>query len=462
MPDLRDALFSPASFRGLPKLSSSRVSLARPRKLTEFCNFSATVRLLVWPNSLVFLKPREKKSSHQTAELPPWLQTGQKKKTFFFGHRNKFLAFHRGTLFRALARSGNAEVGARDPVGVLIWDDRFGVCACELFCSVFRRGITRNLRRTARHKATSKRPTCRVSESPATARKRNFTMVATGLAPVVLTETQIIRKPVTKEYDPHGAYPSSNKQWYTLVRLDEYALCSGGPDDELRELEERILSEPDDTSDDDALETNSGTSVGDETETIDQISSHSRLCFRPSAARAPVGRTARSLTTAARRVRSATLFLAIAKPSPTFRARLFSTHPSVHPGTRPCGGSDQFLPAAIPSIRGARVAQDTTETVADDTHYVSHSPFPNTDSPQWRRGPASKPMLCNACGTRYRRTNTLGPSTPVHRVASAPVLPKKRSPPQSPSGLNPAKKVRCASAEDLAGEHFGRAVGVRA
>jgi hypothetical protein len=267
VPDLRDALFSPASFRGLPKLSSSRVSLARPRKLTEFCNFSATVRLLVWPNSLVFLKPREKKSSHQTAELPPWLQTGQKKKTFFFGHRNKFLAFHRGTLFRALARSGNAEVGARDPVGVLIWDDRFGVCACELFCSVFRRGITRNLRRTARHKATSKRPTCRVSESPATARKRNFTMVATGLAPVVLTETQIIRKPVTKEYDPHGAYPSSNKQWYTLVRLDEYALCSGGPDDELRELEERILSEPDDTSDDDALETNSGTSVGDETET---------------------------------------------------------------------------------------------------------------------------------------------------------------------------------------------------
>ena len=30
------------------------------------------------------------------------------------------------------------------------------------------------------------------------------------------------------------------------------------------------------------------------------------------------------------------------------------------------------------------------------------------DSPQWRRGPAAKPMLCNACGTRYRRTNNLG------------------------------------------------------
>ena len=31
------------------------------------------------------------------------------------------------------------------------------------------------------------------------------------------------------------------------------------------------------------------------------------------------------------------------------------------------------------------------------------------DSPQWRRGPASKPCLCNACGTRFRRTNFLAP-----------------------------------------------------
>ena len=43
------------------------------------------------------------------------------------------------------------------------------------------------------------------------------------------------------------------------------------------------------------------------------------------------------------------------------------------------------------------------------------------DSPQWRRGPASKPMLCNACGTRYRRTNNLGPS-PSSRMAT----PEKR------------------------------------
>jgi len=30
-----------------------------------------------------------------------------------------------------------------------------------------------------------------------------------------------------------------------------------------------------------------------------------------------------------------------------------------------------------------------------------------TESPQWRRGPEDKPCLCNACGTRYRRTNSL-------------------------------------------------------
>ena len=29
------------------------------------------------------------------------------------------------------------------------------------------------------------------------------------------------------------------------------------------------------------------------------------------------------------------------------------------------------------------------------------------DSPQWRRGPADAPVLCNACGTRFRRTSQL-------------------------------------------------------
>ncbi|GBF99223.1 hypothetical protein Rsub_11430 [Raphidocelis subcapitata] len=34
------------------------------------------------------------------------------------------------------------------------------------------------------------------------------------------------------------------------------------------------------------------------------------------------------------------------------------------------------------------------------------------ESPQWRKGPAGKPVLCNACGTRYRRTHQLGPAVP--------------------------------------------------
>ncbi|GAX73298.1 hypothetical protein CEUSTIGMA_g752.t1 [Chlamydomonas eustigma] len=36
-----------------------------------------------------------------------------------------------------------------------------------------------------------------------------------------------------------------------------------------------------------------------------------------------------------------------------------------------------------------------------------------TESPQWRRGPTSTPVLCNACGMRFRRTNQLSPGPPV-------------------------------------------------
>lgn len=44
------------------------------------------------------------------------------------------------------------------------------------------------------------------------------------------------------------------------------------------------------------------------------------------------------------------------------------------------------------------------------------------ESPQWRRGPQTKPMLCNACGTRFRRTNQLNPAaalSPAGRAAAA-------------------------------------------
>jgi|EP00982_Pelagococcus_subviridis_P010322 hypothetical protein len=78
-------------------------------------------------------------------------------------------------------------------------------------------------------------------------------------------------------------------------------------------------------------------------------------------------------------------------------------------------------------------------------------------------------MLCNACGTRYRRTNNLGPSTPLGRVAAPPHgashqaanIAKKRSPPVSPSStLNPGnKKGRCGTGMNVY-ERYG--AGVRA
>lgn len=44
----------------------------------------------------------------------------------------------------------------------------------------------------------------------------------------------------------------TNKQWYSLVKLDPYGLGHGACDGELAELEELILSEPDQRGLDDA------------------------------------------------------------------------------------------------------------------------------------------------------------------------------------------------------------------
>lgn len=50
-----------------------------------------------------------------------------------------------------------------------------------------------------------------------------------------------------------------------------------------------------------------------------------------------------------------------------------------------------------------------------------------TESPQWRRGPPQKPQLCNACGTRFRRTNNLGSTTcGGHGGGSLPGTHRKR------------------------------------
>lgn len=37
-----------------------------------------------------------------------------------------------------------------------------------------------------------------------------------------------------------------------------------------------------------------------------------------------------------------------------------------------------------------------------------------TGSPLWRNGPSSKPVLCNACGSRWRTKGTLANYIPLH------------------------------------------------
>jgi hypothetical protein len=46
-----------------------------------------------------------------------------------------------------------------------------------------------------------------------------------------------------------------------------------------------------------------------------------------------------------------------------------------------------------------------------------------TYSPQWRRGPVDKPVLCNACGLRYGRTGSLDLTAP--RRSSTAARPKR-------------------------------------
>lgn len=40
-----------------------------------------------------------------------------------------------------------------------------------------------------------------------------------------------------------------------------------------------------------------------------------------------------------------------------------------------------------------------------------------TGTPLWRNGPPEKPVLCNACGSRWRTKGTLANYTPLHARA---------------------------------------------
>jgi hypothetical protein len=76
----------------------------------------------------------------------------------------------------------------------------------------------------------------------------------------------------------------------------------------------------------------------------------------------------------------------------------------------------------------------------------------SAESPQWRRGPPAKPILCNACGTRYRRTHHLGPPIPSGGRVGGPRPPgtgnSRGSSGGSSGGSTPGRK-RAAAAEAL-------------
>eukprot|EP00798_Chlamydomonas_sp_ICE-L_P020285 gene20285-27043_t len=57
------------------------------------------------------------------------------------------------------------------------------------------------------------------------------------------------------------------------------------------------------------------------------------------------------------------------------------------------------------------------------------------ESPQWRRGPSSKPCLCNACGTRFRRKAALVPiaKSGATRQPAIPLIQKKSAAKKRPA-----------------------------
>ncbi|GLC47018.1 hypothetical protein PLESTB_001723500 [Pleodorina starrii] len=89
------------------------------------------------------------------------------------------------------------------------------------------------------------------------------------------------------------------------------------------------------------------------------------------------------------------------------------------------GQADDATAAATAAMDAAIPAAPAAAPVVKAFHHKTGGPCDHcgaTESPQWRRGPPAKPMLCNACGTRFRRTNQLNPAaaiTPAGRAAAA-------------------------------------------
>jgi len=85
-----------------------------------------------------------------------------------------------------------------------------------------------------------------------------------------------------------------------------------------------------------------------------------------------------------------------------------------------------------------------------------------TQSPQWRKGPAHKPVLCNACGARFLRTHRLdnGPASDVAPLASRSLAWAAASDEQDTAQTPPPKKAAARAA--IAAEAAARASALAA
>ncbi|KAF8108444.1 hypothetical protein N665_0109s0064 [Sinapis alba] len=64
-----------------------------------------------------------------------------------------------------------------------------------------------------------------------------------------------------------------------------------------------------------------------------------------------------------------------------------------------------------------------------------------TSTPLWRNGPPEKPVLCNACGSRWRTKGSLVNYTPLHARAEGVEIEDHRAPPRMINGMSVNKKT---------------------
>lgn len=65
-----------------------------------------------------------------------------------------------------------------------------------------------------------------------------------------------------------------------------------------------------------------------------------------------------------------------------------------------------------------------------------------TGTPLWRNGPPEKPVLCNACGSRWRTKGTLANYTPLHARAETDDYEDQRASRLKSISVNKNKEVK--------------------